>query len=171
MSALARTPTAAVRRVATAATTGTLTLGVVLLVAVVAAAAAGVRPHVELSDSMRPLLRAGDVVWLDEIAAARVGVGDVVAFRRPGGDVVLHRVARRRSAPAGRLTFTTRGDANSGTETWTIRADGTVGRYAGVRVPAVGRAVLRSQGAPLGALSVGSGVVLAVLLLRRVWSS
>ena len=34
----------------------------VALVGVIGAAAAGVTPHVELSDSMRPALRAGDVV-------------------------------------------------------------------------------------------------------------
>ncbi|HEV3002746.1 MAG TPA: signal peptidase I [Solirubrobacteraceae bacterium] len=139
--------------------------------AVAGAAAAGVAPHVELSDSMRPALRAGDVVWLDRIAAREARTGDIVAFDDAQRDaVVLHRVERVRPAPLGRLRFTTRGDANNTSETWAIDAGGTVGRYAGVRVPVAGRAVRALQGPPLAAVAILSAAVLATLALRRIWS-
>jgi signal peptidase I len=140
--------------------------------AVALAAAAGVAPHVELSDSMRPVLRAGDIVWLDKIAAHDARPGDVVAFPDPDrGVVVLHRVERVRAAALGRLSFTTRGDANSTSETWAIDAAGDLGRYAGVRLPFAGRAVRALQGAPLVAIAILSGALLGALGLRRIWSA
>ena len=142
------------------------------VVSVAAAAAAGVAPHVELSDSMRPALRAGDVVWLDRIAARDARRGDVVAFDDPQRDaVVLHRVERIRRASLGRLSFRTRGDANTMGEDWKIDADGTVGRYVGLRVPFAGRAVRALAGPPLAVIAALSAVVLAALALRRMWAA
>jgi signal peptidase len=149
--------------------------GVLLAAAVLAtgalllAAAAGVRPHVEMSDSMRPALRAGDVVWLDEIAARDARRGDVVAFADPvRGAVVLHRVVRVRVA-GGRLAFVTRGDANTGTERWTVERSGTLGRFTGIRVPHAGRAARALAGVPLMLVALASGLALAALALRRIW--
>jgi signal peptidase I len=142
------------------------------VVGVAAAAAAGVAPHVELSDSMSPALRAGDVVWLDRIAARHARAGDVVAFDDPRRDaVVLHRVERIRRAPLDRLAFTTRGDANNAAESWRIAADGQVGRYVGLRVPHAGRAVHAMAGPPLAVVAVLSGLALAALALRRIWTA
>ena len=142
-----------------------LALVVAAAAAVAIAAAAGATPHVEASDSMRPLLRSGDVLWLDRIRAVEARAGDVVAFTRPErGDVVLHRVRRIRREHGGRLSFTTRGDANTAAEAWSIPADATLGRYAGVRVPAVGRWLRERE--RLAALVV---VALGALILRRVW--
>ncbi len=153
------------------ATAALLAVLLLAVLGVAGAAAAGVAPHVELSDSMKPALRAGDVVWLDRIAAREARPGDVVAFDDPERDaVVLHRVQRVRRDAIGRLAFTTRGDANSGSESWRIEAGGRVGRYAGVRVPAVGRAVVALQGAPLAAIALLSGGVLGGIALRRIWS-
>jgi signal peptidase I len=133
------------------------------------ASAFGVRPHVEVSDSMRPALRAGDVVWLRDVAAREAEVGDVVAFPHPQrGDVVLHRVVSRRRE-GGRLAFTTRGDANTGVERWTATPGGTLGRATAVRVPHAGRAVAVLAGPPLAILASLAGLALAGLLLRRVW--
>ena len=145
-----------------------LAAGVALAAVVLAALATavgltlGARPHVEASDSMRPALRAGDVVWLDEIEAARARAGDVVAFAHPDDRrPVLHRVVRV-SASRGRLAFTTRGDANSGVERWTVRRDETLGRYTGLRVPSAG-------GAASPAVALGVVAVAVLLLLRRIW--
>lgn len=152
--------------------TAPLVLLAAAAIAVAVAAAAGVAPHVELSDSMRPALRAGDVVWLDRIAARDARPGDVVAFPDPDRDlVVLHRVERVRAAALGRLAFTTRGDANSSSETWAVDAAGDLGRYAGFRLPFAGRAVRALQGTPLAAIGALSGVLLAGIGLRRIWSA
>ena len=149
--------------------TAVLTTVLAIAAAFACAASLGIRPHVEVSDSMRPLLRAGDVLWLEDLPAREAARGDVVAFARPARrDVVLHRVER--ITPAGsRLTFTTRGDANTGTESWTIPADGRIGRYGGVRIPAAGRAVRAAQGPPLAVVALLSGLCLGGGALRRIW--
>lgn len=155
------------RAVARTAASAALAAGVASALAVASAAALGVRPHVEVSDSMRPELRAGDVVWLRDVAARDVARGDVVAFAR-GDDAILHRVVAL-EARGGGLAVVTRGDANTGVERWSIRRDATLGRYAGVRVPHAGRAVRALAGPPLAILSGLSGIALAVLLVRRIW--
>ena len=159
------------RRAARAGASAVLVSLLLAAVALAGAAAVGVSPHVELSDSMAPALKAGDVLWLDRIVAADARVGDVVAFDDPERRaVVLHRVERVRPASGGRLVFRTRGDANNTSESWAIAAGGELGRYAGFRLPHVGRAVTSLQGPPLGAIAVLSASFLAALALRRIWS-
>ncbi|HEX8120978.1 MAG TPA: signal peptidase I [Solirubrobacteraceae bacterium] len=160
------------RQAVSRAATALLAALLLLALAVAAAAAAGVAPHVELSDSMRPTLRAGDVVWLDRIAARDAAVGDVVAFDDPEhAAAVLHRVERVKAMGGGRLSFTTRGDAINTPESWTIPAAGSIGRYAGVRLPHVGRTVRGLAGPPLAAIALLSAALLPTLALRRIWSS
>jgi signal peptidase I len=137
---------------------------VLLLAAVVTAAAAGVRPHVELSDSMRPVLRAGDVLWLDGIRARDARPGEVVAFRHRG-KLVLHRLRSVRGE-GDRLALRTRGDANGAGESVTVARDAPLGRYVGVRVPAVGRLLLTVRSGPL---AVAAALLLALLALRSIW--
>jgi hypothetical protein len=59
----------------------------------------------EVSDSMAPLIRAGDRLRLAPIDRARVRAGDLVAFRR-GSLVIVHRVLARDAAG-----LVTKGDA------------------------------------------------------------
>lgn len=161
----AAAPLPAARRLANALVTAILVVSLVAAVAVGAALAAGIRPHAEVSDSMRPALRAGDVVWLEHVAAAQVRRGDVVGFAHPDHRrPMLHRVTRV-DEQGGRLAFTTRGDANSGAERWSVRRDDRLGRYVGVRVPAVGRVAASAPRHATPALVV----LAAFLLLWRVW--
>lgn len=146
------------------AASAVLALTLAAAVAVGAFAAAGLRPHVEASDSMAPLLRAGDVLWLDEIDAADARRGDVIAFSSQGR-AILHRVAGIAPVGAGRLEVTTKGDATSATETWTVGAQESLGRFTGLRIPSVGRAT--------GGGSVVAGAAASLLLaglgLRAIW--
>ena len=73
-------------------------------------------------DSMSPAILSGDAVTLAPISGRRVGFGDVVAFPRPDGRLVIHRVVARR---ADRLL--TRGDAASAADGW-IACERLVGR-------------------------------------------
>jgi hypothetical protein len=69
------------------------------------------------------------------------------------------------------FSFITRGDANTGVERWSVRADGTVGRFL-FRIPKVGY-VLGWVAVPLirSALMVGAALFLGTAALRRIWSS
>jgi signal peptidase I len=120
---------------------GTLLLAVAL--AALAAAAtttfAGRSLLVERSDSMRPALRAGDLLVTDRVPAEAIGVGDIVTFADTAraNRLVTHRVVaiRRRDAAT---VFTTRGDANSATESFAVGRGDSVRRVSG-RARGVGR--------------------------------
>ena len=127
----------------------------------------GWRPMTEMSDSMRPLLRSGDVVVVAPIAARAAGPGDVVAFADPlgSGRTITHRVITVRERD-GRLHFVTRGDANSAPERWTVASDGRIGRVV-FRLPRIGL-VLRPLAGRAGRLLLVA-LPLALLCLLELW--
>jgi signal peptidase I len=126
---------------------------------------------VDHSDSMAPAIRTGDLLVTKVIPPRKAHVGDVVTFNSPdGGRLITHRVVERRLHPGGRWAFVTRGDANTGVERWGVDAEGTVGRVS-VRLPKAGYAVgWIGQPIVLFLLVGASGLALAVLLARRIWS-
>lgn len=113
--------------------------GTVLLVT--APRVAGFTPFTILTGSMTPQYAVGDVVIDEHIAPLTARPGDVVTFSDPGraGKTVTHRVVRV-SREGATVRFTTKGDANDATETWTVPADGTIGRVR-MHVPKVGWAL------------------------------
>lgn len=132
----------------------------------------GWRPYTVLTGSMRPVIAPGDVVMAQPIVATSMKIGDVVTFNDAtrGGAVVTHRVVSLIPAP-GRVDVETRGDANTGSERWSVPADGTVGRVVFVipKVGHVGQALRR----PLGILLVVILPVLAIgaLTVRKIWTA
>ena len=80
----------------------------------------------ESSESMGPLMRAGDRLRL--VAAARVAAGDVIAYHR-GGDIVVHRVITSRGT-----VVITKGDALFRRDE-PVALDTVVGRVATVAPP------------------------------------
>jgi signal peptidase len=146
---------------------------VALIGAVVAVAAlmlTGFRPLTEQSDSMAPVLHAGDVLFVTEIPASQARIGDILTFDDAAhpGQTLTHRVVSVTPAPAGKLAFATRGDANTGVEKWNVAPGGLVGRYA-FRVPHAGRIARHAAMAPLRVLIVLAALTLAADVLRRVW--
>ncbi len=74
--------------------------------------------------SMAPFIRDGDVITIAPFQRARPGVGEVVAFTRPGeGNVVVHRVVTRR----GTAPFM-QGDAVSGCVDGLVPPENLLGR-------------------------------------------
>jgi len=153
------------------------TVNLVLVAAVLAIATLGVlaanglEPRLELSDSMAPVLAAGDLLWIRPIPAQDARVGEVIAFDDPQrARVLLHRVERKGTA-GGRLAFVTRGDAVDTSERWEIEPSGTVGKYTGLKIPAVGEPLARLQhrGLILGVLGVIGAFTVALIALSAVW--
>jgi signal peptidase I len=145
-------------------------LSLLLLAALLLATASGYRPLIDHSDSMRPAIRAGDLLIVHAEPATSVRLGEIVSFIDPGlnGKLVTHRVVAIHPA-RGRIDFRTRGDANSTPEAWSISRGGSVGAV-GFRAPGVGRAIawtadpwVRRTMLTLAAL------VLSTALLRRIW--
>jgi signal peptidase I len=143
-------------------------LGGGLLLAIALPLAFGARPLTVLSGSMEPTLAAGDVVVVKRVGPDEVGVGDVVTYRAPGGELVTHRVrsVRRRGA---RFELVTKGDANNASERWTLERDGELSRSL-YRVPLAGRVLVHTS-SPEGkiALIVAPLLLLGAWEIRRIW--
>jgi signal peptidase len=146
--------------------------GFVLAVLLAAALpmAVGGTSMVVRSGSMTPTIRTGDVVVVRPIAPTEAEVGDIVTFKDPAGSdrLLVHRV-RAISRSGDEVEVITKGDANSTQEHWKVPADGTIGTVA-YRVPALGFAVswIGSPAGRVGLIIVPS-LLLAVMLLMRIW--
>jgi signal peptidase I len=130
----------------------------------------GCRSLVVMSGSMEPSIPTGAVVVVKRIPASALEVGDVVSFRssEEGGRVLTHRV-QRVEMQEGRVAVETRGDANTGSESWVIDPQGVVGRVV-FHLPLAGYALAPLQGLlPRLLLVVVPALALAVLLLVDIW--
>jgi signal peptidase len=119
---------------------------------------------------MEPTIQVGDVVVVEQISPLSATIGDVVTFRDPDDleRLITHRV-RDVTARGSHVTIQTKGDANTAIESWSVSADGTIGRVV-YRVPKIGYALFWIRGR-YGRLIL---VVLPALMLGayelwRIW--
>jgi signal peptidase I len=63
--------------------------------------------------SMTPFLRSGEIVIVRPVPAATVQIGDIIFFRDRRGQLLLHRLIKKKRLPGG-LHFQTKGDAVRG---------------------------------------------------------
>ena len=141
-----------------------------LLGALAVSFAFGYRSMTVMSGSMAPAIETGDVVVNRPIAPGDARVGDVVTFREPGSGerFITHRV-RRITRRGGRVTFITKGDANTGTERWTIAGSGEIGRVE-FRLPHLGYALFWTRGRyAIIALVTIPVLLLGVMTVVRIW--
>ena len=148
----------------------TLGAGAALGVAVAAPIVVGWRSLAVLSGSMAPTLHTGDEIVVKPVAPVALRVGDVVTFddASRGHVLVTHRVRDVRVAgPTAHVV--TRGDANDGSELWSVAAGGRVGRVV-YRVPKLGYVTV-AAGTPLGRilLVVVPAILLGACEIWRVW--
>jgi signal peptidase len=141
-----------------------------LLLAAALPAAAGWHVATVLTGSMRPAIAPGDVVVAQPIDIAEARPGDVLVFRDPtrNGALLTHRVRSIR-VTGRQVDVETRGDANTTSERWQLRAGGRVARVRYI-VPKVGYAAhpARSRPAQL-LLVVAPALALGGLVLWRIW--
>ena len=143
--------------------------GLTLLLAISLPMLFGCRSLVVMSGSMEPGIATGSVVVVKRIPAAEMAVGDVVSFHSPEtGRILTHRV-QAVAAGEGVIEVQTRGDANTGTESWAIEPTGTVGRLV-FEIPYLGYALAPLQGVlPRLLLVVMPALALGVVLLASIW--
>jgi len=131
---------------------------------------AGYHPLTVVSGSMTPAIRTGDLIVDETISPLRARPGDVVTFPDPlkQSRVLTHRVVRRK-LQGTKVTFVTRGDANTGVERWHVDATGTIG-IVRLRLPKVGYMLAWTR-SPLGLLSltIFPAFFLCGSLLLRIW--
>lgn len=119
--------------------------------------------YVVRSDSMKPAIRAGDVIVVNSVAPRSIHRGDVITYTRPGSDEekVTHRVVERVRTD-GTLYFRTRGDANEEPDAALVPAENVVGRLL-FTIPRIGWVISFGQ-SRLGivTLVIGPAVLLVV---------
>ena len=122
------------------------------------------------SGSMAPTIPTGSIVFYRKIPAARVKVGDIIVFDRPGvaNEKITHRVYRIETGPSGRY-FITKGDANGTPDDWQVPAVGT-GWIATFHIPTIGYALVDLQ-STIGRLLllVIPALALAGITLYEIW--
>jgi signal peptidase len=106
--------------------------------AMVGGGIAGYKALTVISGSMEPTLGVGSVVIDEQIAPLEARPGDVVTFHDPsrGGRLVTHRLVTAR-AEGNTAFMVTKGDANTGVERWSVKADGRIGRVV-THIPKAG---------------------------------
>jgi signal peptidase I len=123
------------------------------------------------SGSMAPVFGPGDALLNRYVPARDVEVGQVITFRDHDRDLlVTHRVASVRDVGRQRQ-FVTRGDSNSGVESWSADRNERLGLVA-LRVPLAGYPLAWAVTEPVQAMIY---LILAVILGRaaitRIWRS
>jgi signal peptidase len=134
--------------------------------------AAGLRPVVVYSGSMRPTLGVGSLAVDRVVPASSVRVGDVITFNDPyvKGRLVTHRIAKIVSTKHG-LAYRTKGDANAARDPWAIQLNDKVGRVA-FDVPVAGYVLWYAHTREVRALLlIVFGAFVLVAALRWIWRS
>lgn len=122
------------------------------------------------SGSMSPTIPTGSIVFYTKIPSAKVKVGDVIVFAKPGetNEKVTHRVFKIGQSATGRY-FITKGDANGSPDDWRVPAVGT-GWVARFHLPSVGYALVYLQSALARLfLLVIPAVLLGAITLYEIW--
>lgn len=154
------------------ATSAACVAAVALLLALAISMAAGYRVLIDRSDSMRPAIAAGDLIVTKRLRPDQVDKGDIVTFSDDSrdGQLVTHRVIRMQRE-GDHIAFVTRGDANTGVERWSIDAQETLGKFA-FRIPKAGYFASWFTIPALRVVFVALvGLMVGVVVLRRVRST
>ncbi len=121
---------------------------------------AGVFPMIVYTDSMSGVFESGDLIICKSVDPEEVKEQDVITFFDPASanstSIVTHRVQKVNVDAEGNITFTTRGDANTGEDRLPVPAEKLVGVYSGIRLPNMGHVALFMQTTP--------GLVVCVLI-------
>lgn len=149
-----------------------LSIGLVVVVSVAVSGLlvlvlAGFRPLVVRSGSMEPTYSIGDVVLVVERPAGDLQPGQVVTrFDAPQAmDSLTHRV-RSVERHGDDVAVETRGDANDGSEYWTVPASTPVGVVA-ASIPAIGRPLTLARTSVGWAVAGGVAVAALVAVVLR----
>jgi signal peptidase I len=121
--------------------------------------------------SMRPLLHAGDLVFLKGVDPKTLRKGDIVAvqvpkdaqekYQLPGS--VIHRITAVKETEQGRF-FATKGDSNAGADVFETSSAGVIGKMAG-HISGGGYPVLFLKSQQAKVLLIVVGVILFIYLM------
>src|SRR5579862_9301200 len=85
----------------------------------------GDKAYVVMSGSMEPAIHTGSVVVAQPAAPETLKVGDVIVYNLPKvSESITHRIIELKD-DGGKPGFVTKGDANGGSDDWTVQYQDT----------------------------------------------
>lgn len=72
----------------------------------------GYQPLTVLSNSMNPIFKTGDMLFVKKVDPATIHEGDIITFKESGGNLITHRVVDVTNN-SGAISFATKGDNNN----------------------------------------------------------
>ena len=100
-----------------------------------------------LTDSMKPVFEAGDLIICHTAEPEEVEKGDIICFYDPAGNgtsTVTHRVEEVTTDTDGKIAWVTKGDANNIEDMQPVPAENLVGIYRS-RIPGLGNVAMFMQ--------------------------
>lgn len=125
-------------------------------------------PFVIISGSMSPTLNVGDIVIVHSIGSSGIKVGDIIAYRMEGRQIVVHRVVYM--GPEG---VRTKGDANPDPDPFIVRYSEILGKVV-LAIPKLGYITIIFQTGGLAAylaIAISMSLVLLLVYVRRHFKS
>ncbi|MDO4730782.1 MAG: signal peptidase I [Clostridia bacterium] len=133
---------------------------------------AGYAPLIVLSNSMYPDMKKGDLIVTKETSLEDVQVDDVITFYasedQTDFDVITHRVVEIRATDSGEISFVTKGDVNTGTDSDLVTQANFIGKRI-VVFPGVGDIIvfLSSPAGIIICVSIPLVIFLLYEILKR----
>ena len=131
----------------------------------------GFKSYVVLSGSMEPNIHTGAVIFAEAVQPSSLQVGDVIVYNRSdANETVTHRIIDKQNDGSGKPTFTTKGDANSGPDPWTVQYPADSAGKVVFTIPYVGY-VNHALDTPQGrtVFLVVPVSALAIMWLVQIW--
>lgn len=124
----------------------------------------GMEVFTVLSGSMEPAYHTGGCVYVREVDADKLEVGDVITFRLSGSTVATHRIIETLEEDGTRM-FRTKGDANEDADNSPVTPDRIIGKVA-FGLPYLGylAAFIQSTSGRYAAIAAGAFILLIVFL-------
>lgn len=118
----------------------------------------GYKPIVFYSNSMKPKLHKGDLIFAKETKSTNIKINDIIVYRTKNNTITTHRVTNIKKAN-NKLCFITKGDNNNVIDKELVNEDKIEGRYV-FKIPYIGNILLFIQHP--------NGVMLMILLLTII---
>ncbi len=111
----------------------------------------GYQPLTVLSNSMNPVFKTGDMLFVKKTDPATIQQGDIITFKESGGNLITHRVVEVLN-DSGVISFATKGDNNNMVDEELVPASRLLGKQS-FFLPGMGTLVKTIQ-SPIGLLLV-----------------
>ncbi len=124
----------------------------------------GASPYTVLSGSMEPTYHVGSIIYVVDVDAKDLKVGDPITYVIGGGTVVTHRIidiVENESDPND-IRFTTKGDNNNVEDGTPVRSENIIGKPI-FTIPLLGYIAHYIQTPPFSYLAVGGCAVILLL--------